>query len=276
MRDRRKRLLRDSPWLRDTMLVVKDMRDVRFELEPGKSGVSVHEALVEGVDFRDADLAHFSATGCEFRGCDFARARLKDNVTMSYSPQSIYRDCSFDRADMVGPRVGMFELGVARFERCSFRRTRISSWFSFSAEFIDCTFEGAVRSCTFHGRTPDGVGGGHLTPRADVNEFRGNDFTEADLAGCAFTGGIDMAAQRWPDDTDYVWIRDASAAIDRGRHAVGQSIADPDQRQQALVELKVMGRYADGQHEMYVRRSELARHCTPETVEILVAGLTSS
>ena len=231
--------------------------------------------VVEGGDFQGADLARFSATGSEFRGCDFRGARLKDNVTMSFSPQSVYRDCTFDRADMVGPRVGMFSLGVARFERCSFRRTRISSWFSFSAEFVDCTFEGTLKSCTFHGRTPDGMGGGHLTPRADVNEFHGNDFSAADLVGCAFTGGVDMGAQRWPDDPDYVWIRDAPAAIRRARATVEDVIADPEQRHEAQVTLKVMGRHAeDGQAELYVRRSELARHCTPETVEVLVAALT--
>ena len=272
MRGRRKKqLLREQPWLRHQTLVVEDLRGGRFEPEPEKSGICFDGVVVDTVDFSGMELQAFSATGCEFRSCDFRGAQLKENVTMSYSPQSVYRDCCFDTADMVGPRVGMFSLGVARFEHCSFRRTRISSWFSFSAEFVGCVFEGTLKSCTFHGRTPAGIGGGHLTPRSDRNEFRDNDFTTTDLVGCAFAGGIDMRAQRWPQDDDYVWIDDVPAAVERADAAIASWSLEPEQERAARATVSVLDL---DQPQTFVRRSELSRHLESPTADRLLAALS--
>jgi uncharacterized protein YjbI with pentapeptide repeats len=201
----REQVLRRLPWLRSSTIVVGDLYERSFVVEPGTDGPFFYGASVRGIDFAGMDLAQFHATGSVFERCEFSNARLKDNVSMSQWPQTVYRDCVFDRADMVGIRRGLaFQLGYARFERCSFRHTRISSWRSRDAEFIDCVFEGRIKSSSFFGCGSAGASDpvrmtadGFELPRGRVNEFRGNDFSRADLVGCRFVD-IDLDANRWP------------------------------------------------------------------------------
>jgi hypothetical protein len=59
-------------------------------------------------------------------------------------------------------------------------------------------------------------------PRRRVNEFRGNDFSEADIDYVDLRDGIDVSAQRWPEGDGYYhldrWperLRAARAVVDR-------------------------------------------------------------
>lgn len=94
-----------------------------------------------------------------------------------------------------------FWLGQARFERCSFDHTKMRMWFSHDAEFVNCRFAGPISSCRFFGRPVHAA-----NPPRRVNEFRGNDFRDAELIWTSFEGGIDLTAQKWPETGEYLWL----------------------------------------------------------------------
>ena len=111
-------------------------------------------------------------------------------------PVSVYRDCTFDRADL-----RQCSSGLARLERCSFDHTRIDGWIC-DNDFVDCTFAGRFRNIQFSGRmnpTLIRVRGVPMCP----NEFRGTDFVGARFIYVDFTGGIDLDAQKLPTGPEY-------------------------------------------------------------------------
>ena len=181
--------------------------------------VDFQNATVERADFRGFRFEMFTSSGSRFVDCDFSGASFRQG-SFSGDPASIFIGCRFDGADL--RRIG--RLRDTRFERCSFRGAKIEQWNSFCAEFVDCTFQGRLKSVQFYGRPLYCFG----AVSRDRNAFRGNDFRDADLAGVSFVYGIDLDAQRLPDGPAYrrfdqwgmrlAWARDSVRAWTNQRH----------------------------------------------------------
>lgn len=224
------------------------VRDRRVELA---AGAVFHEATVSGCDLGGQRVPLFQAVATTFESCNFNRVRL-DGGTLGVLPFAAYRDCDFTRADLSRTLPG-----IARFERCQFDHTRIDKWFAFQAEFVDCTFSGPIKSVRFHGT----VEPTELAPRVGrtANEFRGNDFSRADLVDVEFVGGIDIDRQRWPASSDYRRIDRLPDRLHAASRVVERWPPSPD-REIALAELATLTAVYRRQPSMIRRagqRSEL-------------------
>jgi hypothetical protein len=157
-----------------------------------------------------------------------------------------------------------FRLSTSRFERCSFRGTKISGWRSKCAEFVDCFFGATIRNSIFYGRPngcyeeidkanairdsdrilfrTDQVSEAEFqreAPRRTINEFRGNDFSEADFDYVDLRNGIDVSAQRWPEDKGYVRLDKWPARLITARRRL-DSLPESTSRSNALALLDIM------------------------------------
>jgi len=190
------------------------------KFRPPRGDVRFTDARLVSVDFSGAAFDRFVSAGSDFEACNFSRVRFGRNTRswLGSERRTLYRDCTFDEADMRD-----VNFGQSRFERCSFRGTRMEKWFSIAAEFVDCLFEASVRECTFYGRPNR-----RLEPRLqldrELNEFRGNDFSRAILRDCVFRDGIDLDAQRFPTGPEYVWLRSFRRRIAPTRAALVQRL----------------------------------------------------
>ena len=186
-------------------------------------------ATVRDADFRRVTFDQFAPEGCTFERCDFSGQTLDRRYQPLFSSrkQSIFRDCSFDDADLIGVRPGQ-----ARFEHCSFVGARIDAWESFTAEFIDCTFSGRLVNVRFYGR-PWGAHASELDPMRKINAFTDNDFRKADLVGALFIHGVDVSKQRWPEGGQYVTLDRIHQRIAKARLGVLEW-RDHKARQEAL------------------------------------------
>jgi hypothetical protein len=168
------------------------------DVQPGV--VSVGRAGLANVDFRKARFDKFNLAVANFVACDFRGLRLDEKFAPFFvtRPRSTFVSCKFDGADMrqVTPE-------GTRFEKCSFDDARLDGWTPARAEFVDCRFAGKVVSVTFSGR-PAGPGSTRIDPVRSKNDFRGNDFRDAQLVDTVFVFGIDLNQQRWPEGHDYV------------------------------------------------------------------------
>jgi hypothetical protein len=164
--------------------------------------VALHRATLTAIDFRRAHFDRFSLGSCLFDRCDFRGLTFDRRLAPLFValPRSVFRDCYFDGADMRRAR-----LSQSRFERCTFDDARLDGSRTEAAEFIDCRFAGPLDDVTFHG-VPSGPEAKRLDPRRRRNEFRGNDFRDAELLDAAFVGGIDMDVQRFPEDDLHVRV----------------------------------------------------------------------
>jgi hypothetical protein len=164
--------------------------------------VAINRATLRGVDFRKARFDKFALAGCLFVSCDFRMIRFDKRLQQLFAtaPQSIFRDCKFDGADLRRARPGQ-----ARFERSTFDDAAIDGWRAETAEFVDCRFAGALGDVVFYGK-PSGTSAHLVNPPRKRNDFSGNDFRDADLDHVTFTLGIDLRSQRLPHDERYVWL----------------------------------------------------------------------
>lgn len=226
---------------------------------------------VRDADFRRVTFDQFAPEGCTFERCDFSGQTLDRRYQPLFSSrkQSVFRDCTFDGADLTAVRPGQ-----ARFERCSFVNAKIDSWESFTSEFIDCTFAGRVVNVRFYGR-PWGAGADRLDPARSVNAFSGNDFRKADLQGVIFIHGIDIKKQQWPAGSQYVILDRIHQRIAKVRLEVLEW-RDHQARQEALDMLQSASLLYAHQMTIIGRRVEQRWTATPAVQERVWDELTAA
>lgn len=195
-----------------------------------------------GLDFRrvkavDVDFSHQAIDpvflyDSQFDRCDFSGVTFGAGQISGWDDErTIYTDCTFDRADLREPT-----FMEARFVRCSFVGARLDGVHLGCVEFVDCRFEGRMRNLQFWGTADDCEDEGRT-----VNEFRGNDFTNADLRGSEFRGGIDMTAQALPSGPEYVYLDRFHARVAKAR----LSLSAPPSTQETMEALREIDLLAD-------------------------------
>ncbi len=200
-----------------------------------ESWVVVEHATCERVDFSGRKFDPLAVGPARFMECNFSRAAFRHSTLGDLGRgdgQALYRDCRFDRADMRA----LPHIGNARFERCSFRGTRMEGWRADRAEFIDCVFSGRMYDCRFAGRPWTDEAG--ATGR-DHNEFHGNDFREAELDAVMFVYGIDLDAQLLPESDRYRRLDRPTERVDRVRAEIARW-PDRDLRESGLLILRMV------------------------------------
>jgi hypothetical protein len=222
-------------------------RGGRYE---GHPSVVFHAISVERVDFRGAIFDDFDAEGTRFRRCDFSDARLEG--FLGIRRQTVFEDCHFART-----RLRWAQPGQARFVRCTFDDVDLWGWSAVAAEFIDCQFTGKLRRCKFWGKPwGDWIEPGNLRPARTVNQFRGNDFSAADLEDVGFVGGIDLDQQRLPTGPQYVRLDHSPERIARVRSIVATWEAGADRNEALLLLDAYSGDEVEAQDDLFANRWE--------------------
>lgn len=237
-------------------MIVRDVAGGRFEIDP-RVTYWFEDVTVAGVDFSKSrfgvrlDLVGgFRAEHSTFVDCDFRGVRFERATFGGFDSQSVYRGCRFDHATLIDrTTTRALRLGNARFEHCSFDGAKIRGWFPVDlAEFVGCSFATRLDRCAFYGAP---------SPRQPVartrNEFVDNDFSRAELVYTTFCRGIDLDAQRWPQQ-GYVRLEDAGARL---REAYGRTDEVPDElRLDVQAWLRTFERSAREQNAVVIRRVE--------------------
>ncbi len=215
-------------------------------------------------DFSGSKLTSLTVVECRLSHCHFDRATIKQACFGAGSRISEYSDCSFNRS-----RIRALAPGNARFVRCSFRDILIRDLFAVSLEFIDCTFTGRIEKAAFFGAIPKED---HTAVGRTRNEFRGNDLRHVELVDVAFRGGINLDEQRLPEGSQYLYVADAEAAVERVRNEI-IAWTDLDQRSLALALIRVLERTVQGgQRQLLLRRDDFPRGGATDAVFLALAS----
>lgn len=183
----------------------------------GGGSVALDAVIAEGVDFSGRRFAYLSAEGSTFIDCDFSRCRF-DGGHLDASRTSLFLRCRFDRA-----KIDRLAFGVSRFEECSFDRMTVDDWWIRAAELVDCRFSGRFSGGYFAAfpeapyDQPD-----RMIPWRIRNEFRGNDFSRAELRFPDFRWGVDLSANIWPSEPEYVYLDRWQERLVRATASVGR------------------------------------------------------
>jgi hypothetical protein len=142
----------------------------------------------------------------------------------------------------------------------------LRDWFCFDVELVDCTFSGRLRGGWFNGTVPEED---RLTAGREHNEFHGNDFSAMELIDVDFRTGIDLTKQCLPSSSEYVYVPNAAAAVEKAR-AVVTHWGDLDLRRRAMVEIKILERsVAAGQRQFFLRPAEAYKALGKDAVDQL-------
>jgi hypothetical protein len=202
-----------------------------------------------GLDLSGRSILQFSAVGSQLTGAHFDRSYISDASFGGGRSVSTYSECSFNEAT-----INFGSGGFARFVRCTFLGARLTNWYCFAVELVDCTFSGRIEGAFFNGTVPDRER--QLIGR-DRNDFFGNDFSETKLVDVGFRTGIDLAQQRLPSGPNYLLIRQAAEAIARGKGTIGQW-SDP-RRARASAFLQALEFEAQGgQRDLFIQLDDYA------------------
>lgn len=228
--------------------------------------VALHRATIAAVDFRRARFDRFTIGGCLFDRCDFRGLKLDQRLAPLFTalPRSVFRDCYFDGVDMRRGR-----LGQSRFERCTFDDARLEGARTEAAEFIDCRFAGRLDGVTFYG-APWGAEAKRLDPPRRRNEFRGNDFRDAEMLDVAFVYGIDVDRQRFTLDELHVRVDDFQRRLGRARTEVKEWY-ERDRRPAQVMLAALAHRWRD--QDVVVARRWTPRIKVPDRVQARVWDL---
>lgn len=198
----------DEPWGPLTRVVRHEIGPGPFNFEPSEVTPGRRAPLATyafdgvravGSEFDLSEVALTIQHG-QFDDCRFVQRRRPagdgtwGQGSLARRPTT-YRDCVFEGVRF-RVRAG-FTVGAARFERCSFLRCDFGEHFSFCADYIGCTFAGAIKKAVFYGRAPDG----HSCD-GKSNVITGNDFTAATFGDVGLRGGVPIEDQRWPRGID--------------------------------------------------------------------------
>jgi hypothetical protein len=222
-----------------------------------------HEDL-RSVDFSRRRLAQFSAVGSRLRSGRFDNTRIESASFGAGREPSEYIECSFD-----GSHIRFGPGGYARFVRCSFRNVDLRDWFCFAVELIDCTFTGRLRRAFFNGSVPEDK---QAVLHRERNEFRGNDFVDMNLLDVGFRTGIDLTKQRLPTGPSYLFVADATSAVQRARSEV-IGWEELEVRQLAIAIIKTLEDAVQGGQQQLLLRAENYSQFPAEVVEAVFSLL---
>ncbi|MBI2764702.1 MAG: pentapeptide repeat-containing protein [Chloroflexi bacterium] len=221
--------------------------------------VRLERQTIADVDFAITPIDSLAPSGCVLERCDFRGARLDRRMRPLFraASRNTFRECRFDGVDLRG-----IDPGTARFEGCAFDGADLSGWSAMTAEFVDCHFAGSIQDVRFYGR-PWGPTASAMQPVRAVNEFRGNDFRQAELVRVLFLMGISLSAQRWPADDEYVRLDRIHQRLARGRSEILRW-RDLDARNEALAMVRSLSLLYIQQGDVVARRSEPGTATRPE------------
>lgn len=221
--------------------------------------VLLQQATMADVDFGRAAFDKLAPSGCVFLRCDFRKATLDRRMVPLFKARrrNVFRECRFDGVDLRA-----IDPGSSRFESCVFDGADLDGWNAQTAEFVDCHFAGRLARVRFYGK-PWGQGAAEVDPKRTSNEFRGNDFSQAELVDVAFLMGIDVAQQRWPEGDDYVRLDRIHQRLTRGRTEIARW-KDLTARSEALDMVRTLSFLYMQQNDVIARRADPETTTAPE------------
>ncbi len=233
--------------------------------------VLLQHATIADVDFARATFDRLAPSGCTFVSCDFRTATLDRRLQPLFKARqrNVFRECRFDGADLRAT-----DPGASRFERCTFDGADLQGWNAVAAEFVECHFAGSVAHVRFYAR-PWGPSAADLDPRRTVNEFRENDFRDAELVDVAFLMGIDVGKQRWPESEEYVRLDRIHQRLTRGRAEILRW-KDLEARGEALEMVQSLSFLYMQQNDVVARRTEPGVPTQPEIQRKVWSTLASA
>lgn len=221
----------------------------RFRKGPGGPlgpEVVVTDSHIRGGDYSGLRLDRFYVRNSRFTDGNFANMRVKNVSWGGGVTQTVFEGCVFD-----GSRLDM-QLGFVRFENCSFRDVTIKHFCPAAMDLIDCVFTGSITEAVLNGEVDPYARDDYKRTR---NEYRGNDFSRARLEDVSFRYGIDLRLQKLPAGSDYLYVEDGAAGIQRARRVI-RDWPDAEDRRSAEIVLGLEQNLIDnGQEQLFMQRT---------------------
>jgi uncharacterized protein YjbI with pentapeptide repeats len=225
----------------------------------GRAGVPKDERIVldhvsvSGQDYSYRHFGQFCTIAARLENCRFDGAIIDQFQLGSGRESTEVIQCSFNGVRLT--RGG----GFTRFVRCSFLDSDLRNWLCIATEFVECVFSGRIEKAIFHGTVLPVLPQMRAQYGRDRNEFRGNDFSSAELIDVAFRTGIDLTRQKLPVGEDYLYLPHASESLERVRSRLVELYkADAELRRIANI---LLDPYVDdvknGPEQLFLRKSDL-------------------
>lgn len=200
--------------------------------------------------FTRARYAKIHLVATELRDCLFEDVRTDYwAVSGDLQVRSRVANCDFVRCDLKANLITN-----VTFENCRFRECTLRNWGNIGADYLGCTFSGAILSGFFDAHLS------RVNPAYSAGLVIDNDFTQADLVDVDFRGGVDLFRQSLPGGSTYRVIEDSHAMIlYLSRNTRILPVSDPSRKTDLEVFAALLNAdYEQGQKQKLIDQRELA------------------
>jgi uncharacterized protein YjbI with pentapeptide repeats len=204
-------------------------RDLDFSYSNFGRGI-FRRCTFENVLFRHIDSHRWNERGCRFTDADFYKANLR-NAGIGIRG-STYLRVSFRDADFSG---ASFYRG--QFTDCDFSDARLREIDFLVSNLVNCKFRGKLESVWFRRCYPHPAQEKRYG-KAVPNEMRNVDFSEAELWGVTYTGGLDLSQVILPQDGSHILLRHFDVALTRIREIVDTLPWSDEEKKRAMITTK--------------------------------------
>lgn len=224
------------------------------------------QCTFENVRFREIDSRQWNERGCQFTDVDFSGANLRDAAIGIDG--STYIRVSFRKVDFSG--ASFFR---PQFIDCDFCDARLKDVDFFASNFVNCKFSGRLEGVWFRRYYPLPQYERQMG-KAVPNQMRNVDFSEAELWGVTFTGGLDLSHVVLPKDGSHILLRHFDAALTRVKEDMDTlSLWSVEEKKQVMISIESFLVHAKNQPMWILNKKEMLAELGEEIGESFVALL---
>jgi uncharacterized protein YjbI with pentapeptide repeats len=204
-------------------------RDLDFSCSSFGRGI-FRQCAFEGVLFREMDSRGWNERDCRFTDVDFYKANLRDAGIG-------IRGSTYLRVNFRGANFSGAHFYRGQFTDCDFSDARLKKIDFLASNFVNCKFRGRLDSVWFRRCYPHPAQEKRYG-KAVPNEMRNVDFSEAELWGVTYTGGLDLSYVILPKDGHHVLFRHFDNALSKVRDIVDTLAWSDEEKKRVMITTK--------------------------------------
>ena len=194
--------------------------------------IKIVDCTFENCLFNKVNFYGVSIKNSSFKNCQFINSKM-NNAFLNLNIQNQsgeFFDCTFDNCDLSKSSFNFPIINGCNFKNCNLYQTNFDG-----SRFCNVTFEGLLDSCFFNGysiyakNSPLSLKKGY-SKVTNKNPMKNVSFEKAILQGVSFNYDICLEDCKFPDDEQYIFVKNPPEVFEKVINKVESLWSDPNKQ----------------------------------------------
>lgn len=214
--------------------------------------LKLKQVLIESIDLSFADISYSLWERCNINNCIFEKTKAVEiRILASNFKNCIFRKTNFfysyfnlnmgldsgliSHSEFVESNLSKCIFNFPLIEQCQFVNCNLKETDFDGSRFKDCKFKGVLDSLWFRGYSQNAQKSflgffNRVKPTDYLNSMDNVDFSEAKLIGVSFTDKIDLSKCIFPNNGNYLLVKNLGKVYTRMKEIISQEWSGEDKR----------------------------------------------